>query len=308
MSHKTSSILRSFDDLVTRNPKKINALVRDFLKKFYSNLADFTISFSGRDNIEIGKAICENINLYTPLRNDFIDFFDKLTKEDQEFDVDIVIHFLEKLPLLTSPQDDRGSWSTYEFDNFRFFIHELFLHLIAVSIKNEKYKFIEELLYSSYFFKEKYGSDKAKNTYEKFHQYLESINPYYNQTYSRNFHSPMADLMIKRIPENLDLETFVEGDLLCHYIGVLNNIKWFPITYIYRTRGPFDLFERLQSARHFEKTKGLYNVATSDQLKEKLTDVQSKDRESGSMRYSGSFDSVVPIFRMIAVDKIASTR
>ena len=307
MTHKTSSVLRNFDDLMTKNPKRINSVLRDFLDKFYANLKDYTVTFSSLDQIEIGKAICENINLYTPLRNDFIDFFDKLTKEDEAFDVDIVIRFLERLPLLTSPQDNRDNWSNFEFDNFRFFIHELFLYLITVSVKNEKYKFVEELLYSSYLFQEKYGN-KDENNFEKFYLYVESIKPYYNQTYSKNFFSPMAELMIKRIPEYITLDNFVEADLLCHYVGVLNNIRWFPITYIYKTRGTFSLFERLQSMRHFEKTKALYGISTADELRTKLTEIQQNDKDSGYMRYSGSFDSVIPIYRMIKVDKIGTTR
>ncbi|MBL7854886.1 MAG: TIR domain-containing protein [Cyclobacteriaceae bacterium] len=307
MTHKTTTLVRSFDEQVSKNPKRINSMLRDFLDKFFSNLKDFTVTFPSRDSFEIGKAICDNINLYTPLRNDFIDFFDKLTKEDEAFDIDIVIRFLEKLPILTMPQDDRGSWSNYEFDNFRFFIHELFLSLIAISIKNEKYKFIEEILYSSYMFQDKYGSSEDKN-YGKFYLNIESINPYYNQTYSRNFFSPMAELMIKRVPENLTLDNIVEADLLCHYVGVLNSIRWFPMTYIYKTRGTFELFERLQSMRHFEKTKMLYSVSTTDELRAKLTEIKNNDTDSGRWRYSGAFESVRPIYTMIKLDKIGTTR
>jgi hypothetical protein len=307
MTHKTTSLIRSFDEQISKNPKRINSILRDFLDKYYLNLKEFTVTFPSRDSFEIGKAICDNINLYTPLRNDFVDFFDKLTKEDEAFDIDIVIRFLEKLPALTMPQDNRGSWSNYEFDNFRFFIHELFLSLIAISIKNEKYKFIEEILYSSYMFQDKYGSSEDKN-YGKLYLNIESINPYYNQTYSKNFFSPMAELMIKRVPENLTLDNFVEADLLCHYVGVLNNIRWFPITYIYKTRGTFELFERLQSMRHFEKTKMLYSVSTPDELKAKLTEIKNNDTDSGRWRYSGAFESVRPIYTMIKPDKIGTTR
>jgi hypothetical protein len=118
----------------------------------------------------------------------------------------------------------------------------------------------------------------------------------------------MAELMIKRIPENVSLDNFVEADLLCHYVGVINNIRWFPITYIYKTRGTFSLFERLQSIRHFEKTKGLYAVATVDELVSKLNEIQKNDKDSEYIRYSGSFDSVIPIYRMIKVDKLGATR
>lgn len=310
ISHKASSIVRSFENQLNKNPKRINSIIRDFLDEFYHNFSNCPIKNFSNNIIELGKEICDNINTTTPLRNNFILFFDKLLKSEVEFDIDVVIKFLEKLPLLKYPQDNRSSWSPDEFDNFKFFIHEIFLYLVAVGLKNESYKFVEDLLYSSYFFHEKFSDNREPKKYEVFYNNIETINSYYNQTFSKNFHCPMADLMIKRVPENLNRDNLIDADLLCYYVAVLNNQHWFPMTYVYRTRGKFDLFDRLVSARHFEKVKMLFNVSTPNELKEILIAIQKKDNENNYRRvgYSQSFDSVVPIYKIINYEKLSTVR
>ena len=308
MTHKTTSIIRSFDNQIYKNPKRINSIVRDFLDVFYQELKSYGVTFTDRDHMTIGKNICENINSYTPLRNDFILFFDKITKEEFSFDIESVIKFLEKFPNLLYPQDKRSSWSNFEFDNFRFFIHELFLYLIATGLKNENFKFVEELLYSSYFFQDEYKSSNEPKTFAEFYHHTDTINQYYIKTFSRNFFNPSAELMIKRIPENYTTDNLIEADLLCFYVATLKNHHWFPITYIYRTRGRFDLFDRLISLRHFEKVKILFNVTTPAELKEKLRLIEATDKNPERVRYNNSFDYVIPIYKLINCETIGTTR
>jgi hypothetical protein len=308
MTHKTSSILRGFENQINKNPKKINSILREFLDEFFSNFKEYSVVFTGRDYITIGKDIHDKLNLYLPLRNDFIYFFDKLTREDLEFEIDIVIRFLEKLSLLKRPLDDRSSWSQTEFEVFRFATHELFLYLIAIGLKNGNYKFVEELLYSHYFFQDKYEHKKEPETFGGFYNYVDAFDEYYKQTFSKDFFSPMADFIIKRIPDGFTKDNIVEADLLCHYVASLNNIRWFPITYVYKTEGSFELFKRITSARHFEKVKGLFGVTNANELKEKLIALEQTNKDVREIRYSNSFDYVFPLYRMINANTIATTR
>src|SRR5690606_30317906 len=263
-----------------------------------------------RDVILFGKAIHDNINSYTPLRNDYIIFLDKLFKSELEFDIDIFIKFFEKLPILKDPQDGRSSWSQSEFDNFRFFIHEIFVYTIAVGLKNEKYKFIEEILYSGYFFQGRFDYKKEAQRFDELYNYVEIFDQYYKQTYSKDYFSPMADLIVKRLPDDLTLDDIVNADLLIHYIASFENLRWFPITYVYRTRdnGKFELFHRLVSLRHFEKVKFLFNVNTVKELQEKIAAFQMIDKNQNGTGYSRSFDRVIPIYKLIESDKIGTIR
>lgn len=212
--------------------------------------------------------------------------------------------------ILKYPQDNRSNWSPIEFDNFPFFIHETFLYTIAIALKNEKFKFIEEIFYSGYFFQGKISYKNEPRRFDALYNYVESFDKYYKETYSKNFISPMADLIITRIPENITKDDLINADLLCHYISVMENLSWFPITYIYRPEDyeRFDLFKRLVSQRHFEKVKSLFNVQTVKELQEKIKAIKESYKNVQRTGYSGAFYSVIPIYQLIDIEKIGTIR
>lgn len=305
---KTNSIVRSFDNQIDKYPKRLNSVIREFLEEFFNSLKDFSLKLTSRNELEVGKEVIDNLNQYSHLRKDYLDFLDKISKNDLQFDIEILIKFWEKLPQFKRPLDERSSWSISEFDNFKFIIHELFLYTVAIALKNENYKLVEELLYSGYIIKDKYEIKKEPSRFDAFYNYVEIFDAYYKQTYSRNFYSPMADFVIKRIPENISQDQLIEADLLCHYIARLNNLRWFPITYVYNTKGNSELFDRLISMRHFEKIKVLFNVQSVEELKELLKKYKETDKDNHGIRYSNAFDSVVPIYTLIDIEKIGTTR
>lgn len=307
ITHKTSVILRSFENQINKNPKRINTIIKEFLDEFYSNLTKYSVDVKGKDNITFGKEVHDTLNLYIPLRNDFIHFFDKILKEEYDFDITIVIKFLEELPSLKEPLDDRSSWITAEFAIFKFIIHELFLYIISLGLKNENYTFLEELLYSHYFFKERHRNSEPKN-FKEFYNNTDIFDEYYKKTFSKNFYSPMADFIISRIPEGFTKNNIIEADLLCHYVAQINDFYWFPLTYIYGT--DLKIFERIPSSRYFEKIKGLLGVNSANELKEKLDFLEKKNAGNyhDHTRYSGSFDSVSPLFHIINKEMIATLR
>ncbi len=308
-THRTAFIVRSFDNQLEKNPNKINSIIRDFLSEFLENLKEYSIKFESRDINEVGKQVIDNLNSYSTLRNDFVSMFNKISNTEISFDVEIIIKFLEKLPKFKRPLDEnRSSWSNSEFDNFRFMIHELFLYIIAISLKNENYKLIEEILNSSYFIEDRFESQKEPKKFDTFYNHVDIFDSYYKQTYSQNFFSSMADFIIKRIPNEFSKDILIEADLLCSYIASLNNIRWFPITYVYKTRGRFELFDRMISQRHFEKVKVVFNVQTVQELKDVLIKLKETDKNGNSFGYSNSFDRVIPLYQIIDIEKIGTTR
>ncbi len=311
MTHKTSSIVRSFDYQIFKSPMRINSFVREFLDDFYDDLKGYSLNaVSTMDEITFGKEIHDNIVSYTSLRNDYVAFLDKLLKSEIEFDIDILIRFFEKLPILKEPQDGRSSWFESEFDNFKFFIHEIFLYTISIGLKNEKYKVIEEILYSGYFFQSRYDYKKEAQRFNELYNYVEIFNKYYKQTYSKNYFSPMADLIIKRLPENMSLDDIINADLLIYYVASLEHLFWFPITYVYRARNnvKFEVISRLESLRHFEKVKGLFNVNSVKELQDKFLAFKEGDKNQKRIGYSNSFDSVIPIYNLIEIEKMGIIR
>ena len=305
---KTSHILKSFDYRISKNRDHIDNITQDFLDTFRENLKDFSIQFANSNAIEVGKAIYENIQSYTPLRDDFLAFFDKVTKSKVDFNVDILVEFLENLNLFRFPLDGRNGGNSFEFDNFRFIIHELFIYLVAIGLKNQNYEFIQDILYSPYFPKGEHDSNKHKS-FDCFYQHIDSIDEYYNTLYNRKFYSPMADLMIKRSHKLIDKHLIIQADLLCHYIGTIDDTDsfwiWFPLTYIYGQDTDYEFFYRMISKRHFDKAKRVFDVNSIKELQEKIAIYKEKYRPDYG--YSGRY-KVPTLHHLIDIEKVATQR
>ena len=209
--------------------------------------------------------------------------------------------------MLLGPQDNRGSWHDYEFVNFKIVSHEIFLFLISIGIKHNSYKYIEQLLYSTFFPKDRYNSKKEARNFDFIYGHTDIIKPYYNEIKSKNFYSPMANLIITRVPDFMTKKQVVEADLLCCYVAELNGFWWFPITYVYDTSRDFELFYKMESKHHFEKVKVLFNVETVEELKIALKKLEDNENKIHRFSYPGA-QSVIPIYKLIDIEKVCTKR
>lgn len=309
MTHTTTYELRNLESRLKQNTLKPNPWLNNFLEVFYDDLKNYSLGeLSEKTYYDIGKEIHDNIRSYTPLRDDYIKCLDKLLQNVVEFDISILVKFFEKLQLLKIPQDGRSSWSEYEFDNFRFIIHELFLYTVAIGLRNRNYNFLEEILYATYFFSKGRDNPDMPERYVHFFNHITTFNEYYNDTFTKRLISPMADLIMKRVPDNMSKDDILDADILCHYIAALDSIEWFPITYIYRefTSKGVELFSRLISKAHFEKVKILFKVNTPQELQVKLKEFQNSN--SKRVGYFTSRYGVPLIGKLVEIDKIATMR
>jgi hypothetical protein len=306
-TYRTSSISRSFINQYDKNPQKANPIIRDFLNAYYDTLKDFKWEVQRGDAYSIGKQLVDNLTSYLPLRNDFIDFLDIITKEEIKFDIDIIIRFFEKIYNLTFNENSR--LNSVELDNYKFILHELFLYTIAIPLKNENYKIVEELLYSRYFIQNQYATSNVPETFSIFYNYTATFNTYYNQSKSQNLISPMADFIVDRTSNKIDKLLLIEADLLCNYIAGLNNSTWFPITYIYRQdSSKIEFFSRLVSLKHFEKVKAIFGVDTVEQLVEKVNTYKKIELQNRRYGYNNSHKTIPYLHKLIDVNSIGQFR
>jgi hypothetical protein len=308
VSYKTTTLLRGFDNQIDRQPARINVLSADFFSEFFENLKSFKIDYTKSDG-SMGKRIYENILQYTPLRDDYIAFLEKLAKSHLEFDSDVLIRFFESLITLHSPEEVGASYQDYHFSNFKFITYELFLYAVAVFLKHERYLYLTDLLYTRYFAKTRPGYASESDGYSQFNFTINEIKDYYNQTKGVNMINATADLLITRLPSQIKLPDFVDSDLLCYYIGSINGVRWFPQTYLYKGRYniAFPFFNRLVSLKHFEKVKELLNVSTISELKVKLADV-TVQQVANPYRYTNTWEGVTAFNDLIDLDKIGTSR
>lgn len=295
ISYKTAVMSRGLEAQLNKHPDRINTLTRDFLSEFYQNLLTLHITPTADNWMDYGKQVAEILHQYLLLRNDYLLFVDTLTKNSVPFDADQLIHFFEKLPLLLAPQTENlSSWNPREFEHNKFIIYELFLYTVSIGLKNENYALLENILHSKYLVKERGRSKVEPESYPVFDYYFELMDVYYRALHGRDFQSVQADVLIKRVPDFMNKDHLVNGDMLCYHIGQLNNFDWFPRTYIYQSSysSTYDFFTRLISKRHFDKVNGLLGFDTIEELKIKLTLIGSKEKDQGYSSGRGRMPSI----------------
>ncbi|WP_276371820.1 toll/interleukin-1 receptor domain-containing protein [Chryseolinea sp. H1M3-3] len=306
---RTSAILRKIDTVTSKNPSMLGVLTRDFLEELYSLLSNSgIIEKPSKIYMELGKQLYDNIQVCLPLRDDYIKLVDYISKSPVAIDFDIIAGFFEKLTLLKDSQDGCGSSFAEAFSNFVFMYQELFLYTVAIALKNENYILLGDLFHSKYFFQDKYEREAQPQPFTELNRPISAFDAYIRKTFNSNFISPRAEIIIRRLHPNVSRVTLVTADLLCHYIASLSGHHWFPWTYIYLERSRIALFDRLISKRYFDKVKPVFNVSTIDELKAKLSELSSRPSEQRSYGYSGAWNSVVPLTRLINVEGIAKER
>lgn len=251
----------------------------------------------------IGEEIYRQIAKYTPLRDDFLLFFDKITTTGVDFDVDLLINFFSQIHRYTHESEVSTTYD-FQFDVYKFIILELFLSTIALFLKNGNYTLIEELLYSSYSTKT-YQYDGKALTYKEFYNHVQYIDEYYKKLLNKDLISPFGTLLYERASSFITQNYLIEADFICYYVGELNNVNghWYPVTYVYATKTSFNFFKQIKSKRYFEKVKGIYGVTTPEDLIQKIityTNIHPHDRIG--------YGSGISFDRMIDIEKIATER
>ena len=69
--------------------------------------------------------------------------------------------------------EDVTSWNEWDFDNFKFLIHELFLYVVTILIKHERFQQANNLLSQQYYLPG--NSDYGRNVMVSFTVFCESL-------------------------------------------------------------------------------------------------------------------------------------
>ena len=314
---KLKEMIETLGQKIENNPTIINALTSDFLKQFFKNLQEFQIKFKTRENKEIASELHENIESYTPLRDYFIEFFEKIIKTNSytTLDYTIITEFFEKLfNSFTTPKIGQ-EYTNEDFMNFDFIIRELFLYLITISLVNHDYELVSDLLNAPYYFKDIYQGSQDSQTFVSLDRRSRIRTDYYLTLYCNenelNKLTGMGHFLTTRIHSNYEIDDLVNSDILCCHISIItfkDRGDWFPYTYIYKSSESFPLYRKLTSKNHFEKVKCIFDVETIQELQEKI---KSSDEYFGVARYGFRnifFNYVKPITNYVNIENIATKR
>jgi hypothetical protein len=255
----------------------------EYLSTFAENLEKFRLSLGEG---EADDQIIKSIEDFTPARNELVSVMTVLTQYgDLEKLVPHVHRFFEALvPYMWAPPDAK-SWIDFEFDNFKFIVHELFLYTLAILLRAEYIEAATYLLSTPYYVKRNLerGVDPTKS-YCVLRQYMKSLEIRKNRL-GLNRLSLRADLLEQRSKtSDVQFQYLMQADFVCFMRADLSHDSkydgWWPETLLYATHqyGPFELFARSASKKYLPRTLQLLGIPDLEPIKAKLDEYRTKSR------------------------------
>lgn len=255
----------------------------EYLSTFISSFEKFRITEKEGD---FDDQLIDNIEKFIPYRNEVISISIALAQYAPTVENVLKIHrFFEVLiPFMNRPENVT-SWSEWDFDNFKFIIHELFLYVVAVFIKYERFSEINVLLTQQYYVGgiSDYGKDTMVG-YEVFRDYLRSLE-HRNKRLDLRRLSVHADLLEQRSKSSgIEFRYLMQADFILFMRAEIQKIDmythWFPDTLLYigRFHSAFEIFARSSSKSYFEKVKCILGIDKPSDLNE-LMNVYKIDRQ-----------------------------
>jgi hypothetical protein len=275
-----SRFTRAIEAVRNNRPYAIGAL-GEYFDTFSGNLEQFRIvSRVG----EFDDLVIENIEKFVPHRNEAVQLFLAIGQFYNTREAHNQLHrfFENMIPYLNRPETVQ-TYREWDFDNFCFIIHELFLYCIAALLKHGAFDGAAILLSKRYYVASNpdYGRD-AMVSFRLFRRFLKSLE-YRNSRLKLARLSLHADLLKSRCAVvGVAFEQIMLADFVLYLRDALDavkgggNLRWWPETMLWiagRER-VFEVFARAESVEYFDSIKILFDVETKEDFVQVFTALQ----------------------------------
>ena len=290
----TTAKFKRVIDAIKNNKSYAAGALEEYLNTFAENLESFRICKSDE---EFDDAVIKNIENFLPYRNEAIQLFKTIS---QYVPTEEYIHKLHRffeniVPLMHRPEHvrQRNEW---DFDNFKFIVHELFLYAIAILIKHERFSQANYLLEQRYYLSSNsdYGLD-VMVSFIVFRQYMRSLE-HRNKRLGLRRLSIRADLLKERCSGiGIEFRHLMQADFVLFLRAELEANEdwstWWPETLLYlgHFHSPFEIFSRATSKSYFNKIKCLLAINEPQDLEGLLSNYKEDKRRLPRWEFE-SFD------------------
>lgn len=297
------SFRRALDALKNGRPFAEGA-VDEYLTTFAENLERFRITLDKSKDAD--EQIVDSIEEFTPYKDEFVQLMLTISQYAANDDMQKKLHrfFEQLLPYLERPEN-MNSHHSWAFDNFKFIVHELYLHTIAILIRYERFALAGRLLETPYYVStDAQRGREATRTFAEFRDYMESFRERDNRL--RRL-SSRADLLKQRAESaGFDFNGLMQADFILYLRATLSDdyyVRWWPETLVYATRayGPMEVFARSRSASYYAQASKLLGGISANDLKAHVTQLQGHRDNVPHWE----FDRISPSV-LVGIDKLAS--
>ncbi|MEW6437335.1 MAG: SEFIR domain-containing protein [Pseudomonadota bacterium] len=275
---RTTVTFRRAMDAIKSGREVVIPFVKEYFDQFATELERFRISYSGD---EFDEDVVRSINDFLPYRNEFLEVVSALAIYRLQDDfLQLIQRFFERLLPYLENKPDMQSWHEVDFDNYRFIIHEMFLYLVAILVKNERFDAASFFLDSEYFLENRHTGESMR-PFTKFGAHVRSLE-YRNQRRQLNRLSVHADLLGQRNQASgIEFQYLMTADFVLFLRSLrLDSNRWWPHTLVFATyRAPtFEMFARAKSSAYFKKIKKLIGIKSKDDLDQWLGTIERDPR------------------------------
>jgi hypothetical protein len=279
----TTAFRRSLDALKNNKDYWIGAL-SDYFDLFVHSFEKFRII---EHEGEYDDKVINNLEQFIPYRNELVAIFHAIARYRNVHDAHKTIHYLfERLiPYMDRPEGMK-TFTRWDFDNFRFIVHELFLYVIAIFLKNECFYACAYLL-SQQFYVTNDDYDKGLKSFSYLRQSMEILN-YRNERLAKNTGmkrwSIRADLLKERCGSSgILFQDLMQADFVLYLRDAVDSLRYdqmrqsyWPESLLYLPRfgHPFELFARAESLQYFNEMKIIFNISSKDDFQPFIQAVQ----------------------------------
>ena len=268
----TASFRRSIDAI--KNQKAYAAGAFDeYCNTFTANLERFRVPYKPATAFD-DDAVIKSIEEFAPYRNEAIQLIASIAQYSASEEFTRRMHrLLESLLPYTHKPPAVSTWNEWDFDNFKFVIYELFVYMLTVLIKHERFAQAAHLLSQQYYVPERseVGQDPMVN-FGVFQQTLGSFERRNQRPGLRKISLRAHYLKERCVGTGIEFGDLMQTDLVAFMRAEIDGTTpyghWFPDTlaYLVNANSPFEIFARSASKEYFERVKVLLGISSPKDL------------------------------------------
>jgi hypothetical protein len=220
---------------------------------------------------EFDEQVVQSIDAFRATRDEILGVIHAIARyQATEENLRKVHRFFEELLRYYGPPPDASSYTNWEFDNFKFIVHELFLHTIAIFVDNEQFEQARVLIATDYYIGRNLAFEgQSMVSAAVFGLSADSLD-HRNVRLKLGRASLRADLLHERCKSAVTrFESLAQADILLFMFFKRTGEWWYPCTAVYlgSGRAPLPVFARASSTKFFKRLCPLFGVDTGDQMR-----------------------------------------
>ncbi len=296
---------RAIDAVKNAKPYASGA-VSEYLNSIAVGLEAFRISGSEND---FDDKVVKSIEDFLPHRAQIIEQFIALARYRDTPETRQELHrfFEQLLPYLDAPENV-NQYSEWNFDNYKFIVHELFLYFIAILLRHEAFDFAAHMMRQPYYKSGGSRSTSATVQFQEFRQYLRSLE-HRNNRLTSNRLSLHSDLLEQRShASGINFQHIMQADFILFLRGCMDVLRssgeqWWPETLLYCREhdGPFEVFARSRSRAYLANVTNMLDIKNKEDLATVLEALRAKKLRTPKWNFTSINSS-----RLMDFDKLGT--